>query len=75
MEVQNGKFGYLGNVNVKKDGVSQEWSLHEVEEYSKCVEDAAYFARNYIKIVHLDLGLTSFDLYPYQEKMFQHFER
>ena len=74
MELQNGQFGYLGNVNVKKDGISQQWTLDEVEEYSKCVEDAAYFARNYIKIVHLDKGLTPFDLYPYQEEMFQHFE-
>ena len=74
MELINGQAGYLGNVNVKKDGISHQWSLNEVEEYSKCVDDAAYFARNYIKIVHLDLGLTPFDLYPYQEKMFQHFE-
>ncbi len=74
MELINGNAGYLGNANVKKDGISHQWALHEVEEYSKCVDDASYFARNYVKIVHLDLGLTSFDLYPYQEKMFQHFE-
>jgi hypothetical protein len=74
MELINGHAGYLGNANVKKDGISHRWSLHEVEEYSKCVDDAAYFARKYIKIVHLDKGLTEFNLYPYQKKMFQHFE-
>jgi hypothetical protein len=37
------------------------------------MNDPAYFARNYLKVVHLDKGLVNFDLYPYQEKMFNHF--
>tara|TARA_R100000388_G_scaffold94360_1_gene81334 strand:+ start:390 stop:1913 length:1524 start_codon:yes stop_codon:yes gene_type:complete len=36
--------------------------------------DAVYFARNYVKVIALDKGLVNFDLYPYQEQMFKHFE-
>jgi hypothetical protein len=64
---------YLGNINVKRDGIQQEWTEHEVLEYAKCMADPAYFARTYIKIISLDRGLVNFDLYPYQEKMFEHF--
>ena len=71
--LKNNEFGYLGNPNVKRDGVQTEFSKEEVLEYQKCMQDPAYFARTYIKIISLDEGLVDFDLYPYQEKMFQHF--
>ena len=64
---------YLGNVNVKKDGVITNFTLDEVSEYKKCMDSPAYFAENYCKIIHVDLGLVPFKLYPYQEKMFKHF--
>ena len=64
---------YLGNVNVKRDGVQQQWTEDQVVEYAKCMRDPAYFARTYVKIISLDKGLVNFDLYPYQEKMFDHF--
>ena len=64
---------YLGNPNVKKDGVVQSWTNEEVQEYSKCMNDPAYFARKYCKIISLDEGLVDFNLYPYQEKMFKAF--
>lgn len=37
------------------------------------MNDPAYFARTYVKVINLDRGLVPFDLYPYQEKMFDHF--
>jgi hypothetical protein len=64
---------YLGNPNVKRDGVVQEWTQQEVMEYAKCMNDASYFAKKYCKIISLDKGLVNFELYPYQEKMFDHF--
>jgi hypothetical protein len=64
---------YNGNNNVKRDGVEHNFTQHELQEYIKCMNDPAYFARNYLKVVHLDKGLVNFDLYPYQEKMFNHF--
>lgn len=66
---------YLGNANVKRDGVQQLWSKHQVVEYKKCMHDPVYFARNYVKVIHLDKGLVPFDLYPYQEKMFDQFNK
>ena len=64
---------YLGNINVKRDWVQQQWAEHEVLEYAKCMSDPSYFARKYVKIISLDEGLVNFDLYPYQEQMFNHF--
>ena len=64
---------YNGNINVKRDGVTYNYTEHEVKEYSKCMHDPAYFAKNYCKVISLDSGLVPFDLYEYQEKMFDHF--
>lgn len=64
---------YLGNVNVKKDGVQQDWTKEEIVEYQKCFDDPVYFTQNYVQIVSLDEGLVPFSLYPYQKQMFEHF--
>jgi hypothetical protein len=37
------------------------------------MNDPAYFAEKYIKIINLDKGLVPFELYPYQHEMFDHF--
>ena len=71
--LKNNELGYLGNPNIKRDGVEQEWTQDEIKEYAKCMKDPAYFARAYLKVISLDKGLVSFDLYPYQEEMFNHF--
>lgn len=67
------KDSYLGNPNVKRDGVAEEWDAHKISEYKKCMNDPVYFCSKYVKVVHLDRGLVDFQLYPYQEKMFEHF--
>jgi len=72
-KLKNNEFGYLGNPNVKRDGVETEFSKEQIIEYQKCMQEPAYFARTYIKIISLDEGLVPFNLYPYQEKMFNHF--
>lgn len=64
---------YLGNINVKRDGVVTQFTQHQIQEYVKCMNDPVYFAKNYCKVILLDKGLVSFDLYPYQEKMFHQF--
>ena len=73
--IKNNEFGYLGNPNVKRDGVETGFSKKQVIEYKKCLNDPVYFAETYIKIISLDDGLIPFEPYPYQEKMFQHFRR
>ena len=67
------KDSYLGNINVKRDGIVQDWTQEQVVEYSKCMQSPAYFAKTYCKIISLDSGLVPFELYPYQERMFEHF--
>ena len=65
---------YLGNPNVKRDGVIQEWTPDLLKEYKKCMDDPIYFAETYCKVISLDKGLVSFKLYPYQKNMFKQFQ-
>ena len=60
---------YLGNPNLKKANVQQQWTKKQVEEFSLCMQDPIYFIKNYIKIVSLDEGLVPFDLYDFQKEM------
>ena len=71
--IKNEKEGYLGNPNVKRDGIIQGWSEDTVQEYMKCMQEPEYFAKTYCKIISLDEGLVNFELYPYQDEMFKHF--
>lgn len=64
---------YKGNPLVKRDGIQQEWNQDDVTEYIKCMRDPVYFAETYAKIISLDKGLVSFNLYPYQREMFKQF--
>jgi hypothetical protein len=64
---------YLGNPNIKKDGIVQNWEPEQVTEYAKCMADPVFFAKKYCKVISLDSGLVPFELYPYQEKMFEQF--
>ena len=68
------KIVYNGNTNVKRDGIQTQWTAEQVTEYRKCMQDPAYFAQMYVKIINLDKGLVPFDLYDYQKEMFKHFE-
>jgi len=60
---------YLGNPNLKRANVPQEWTKKEVEEYSKCMKDPLYFIQTYIRIVSLDEGLVPFKMYDFQKEM------
>jgi len=67
--------GYLGNQHLKKTGISVEWTPEQIQEYVKCASDPIYFAKKYIKIVHVDKGLVPFDMYPYQEEIVEKINR
>ena len=64
---------YLGNPLLKKANVKQEFTEEQVIEFVKCKQDPVYFAKNYIKIVSLDEGLTQFHPYDFQEKLINNF--
>jgi hypothetical protein len=74
MSLPNQNESYLGNPNVKRDGVLQGWEQDSVREYARCMKDPVHFAQKYCKVISLDKGLVPFELYPYQKKMFQQFE-
>lgn len=71
--MNNHNDSYNGNPSVKRDGIIQSFTAFEIAEYMKCSQDPAYFAQTYCKVINLDKGLVSFDLYPYQKNMFKHF--
>jgi len=64
---------YLGNPNLKKANTPIEFSEEQIIEFMKCKNDPVYFAKNYIKIVSLDEGLTQFDPYDFQEQLIRNF--
>lgn len=64
---------YLGNPNVKRDGVAEQWTQESILEYKKCMDNPIYFAEKYVKVISLDEGLVPFNLYPYQKEMFGRF--
>ena len=45
---------YLGNPNLKKINIPQEFTKEQILEYQKCAGDPIYFMETYVKIVSLD---------------------
>ena len=64
---------YLGNPNLKKANVSVEFTQEQLLEYVACREVPVYFAKQHVKIVSLDEGLTPFKPYDFQEKLIKNF--
>ena len=58
---------YLGNPNLKAVGQNVEWTEESIQEYKECWENPQHFIENYVKVIHVDKGLISFDMYPYQK--------
>ena len=67
-EIENFR-SYLGNPNLKRSGVSVQWTPELVQEYIKCKHDIVYFVKTYMKIININKGLINFIPYPYQEEM------
>ena len=66
---------YLGNPNLKRANVKQEWTKENLVEYQRCMDDPQYFIENYVKIVSLDEGLIQFKMYPFQKEMIGTFNK
>ena len=64
---------YLGNPNLKRANIAQNFTPKQVEEFVKCSQDPVYFITHYIKIISLDKGLVPFDLYDFQSDMVEKF--
>jgi hypothetical protein len=61
--------GYLGNTNLKRIAEQIEFAPENLQEYVKCMKDPIYFAKQYIKIVHVDRGFIPLDMYDYQKEI------
>jgi terminase large subunit-like protein len=60
--------GHRGNILLKPQGVQQNWTQHQIDEWIKCRDDPIYFIENYTKIISEE-GLVSFQLRDYQKEM------
>lgn len=60
---------YLGNQNIKRFGVSQQYTKEELNEYIKCANDPIHFINTYYKMVTLDSGLRQIQLWDYQKEI------
>ena len=60
---------YLGNPNLKRANVQQQWTKKQLQEYKKCMDNPQYFIENYVRIVSLDEGLIPFKMYDFQKEM------
>ena len=49
---------YLSNPNLKRANTTFSWTEEQVIEFLKCKEDPVYFAKNYIKIVSLEMDTS-----------------
>ena len=47
MSRQNLNENYLGNPNIKKDGITSNFAQEEVLEYARCMKDPVYFIEKY----------------------------
>ena len=66
---------YLGNPNLKKANTTQEFTEEHIVEFLKCKNDPVYFTEKHIKIVNVDEGLVSFNMYKYQKKLIKNFHK
>ena len=66
---------YLGNPNLKKANTTQEFTEEHIVEFLKCKNDPVYFTEKHIKIVNVDEGLVSFNMYNYQKKLIKNFHK
>lgn len=64
---------YRSNPLLKRQNVTIEYSQEQLEEYIKCSNDPIYFIQNYVKIVHVDKGVISFDMWDFQKEMIETF--
>ena len=63
-----GVLGFGGNQNLRKPGITTQFTQFQLDEYTKCFNDPVYFAKNYIKIVNVDRGLIPFEMWDFQEE-------
>ena len=58
---------YLGNPNLKRANVENEFTQEQINEWVTCANDPEYFIEHYVKIVNVDKGFVPFEPYEFQK--------
>lgn len=65
--------GHQGNPRLRRPDMDVPVTEEQAIEIARCIDDPVYFAKNYIKIVHVDHGLIPFAMWNFQEDMLNQF--
>jgi hypothetical protein len=60
---------YRGDPHLKPTGIKTQFTQKQIEEFLRCRDDPIYFVQTYMKVLHVDHGLVTIELYPYQERL------
>lgn len=60
---------YRGDPHLKPVGQKTQFTQEQIQEFLKCRDDPLYFIETYMKVIHVDRGLITIELYPYQKKL------
>lgn len=62
---------FKGNESLPPANAQYNYTVEELREFVKCSKDPVYFIKTYMKIIQVDKGLVSFEMWPFQEEMVQ----
>ena len=65
----------LKNPLIKRANAQHDYSVEQIEELRRCMEDPVYFVQNYCRIQHPVRGAINFDLYDYQIDMLRSYHK
>lgn len=69
------QINFRNNSNLRPQGVTISYTQEMIDELRKCKNDPVYFITNYIHVVHPDRGVVKMELYDYQEKMIDMYDK
>lgn len=61
------------NTRLKKSHTELEYTVDQIQELKRCIEDPIYFMKTYVYIKHPVQGQILFNLFDYQEEMIRNF--
>jgi hypothetical protein len=70
-----GDKNYYLNPQIKRSGLSEEYTTEQIQEYVKCSQDPIYFIENYVEINSLDRGFVKFKTRGYQQDLIEKYHK
>lgn len=71
----NRRSRYLGDSDLKREGVAMRLTPEMAQEWLKCRDDIVYFVKTYMRIVHVDHGMVLFKTWAFQDKMLKNMDK